>query len=244
MSLHFNPFLYSVFILVSLIFAGCGDANNHIADQVKFRILFQTQEVKVSFVLNPKLSTSLIESFSFGSLGRLFIQGGNRTEIGAIIHATPSNLKQQNYRWKSGLPGNRSLPAAVPGVKIKEALEGDHRDKQLFFLEEPELVVGGAFEALSTWAIPKKFFATQTFKSPNGETEATLSLVGPTDYYQGGIFFFGNFGTNPFMGESTTTLSTEQILYAKEPLIVHTWGENRSQLEDIDPKNLFNQLLY
>ena len=185
----------------------CGE-NPYIADKVKFRVIFSQRVAQVSFTLNSQYQLKTNKKIAYtddvNKLGIIFLKFTETpivtSEVGSLIFGEPENLK---LPWPTTvmkkLPNGKKLPPSIHKGELNGWSELDGEITYSFLHQaKPDLITGGSIQGTEFNALPKKFLATQRFLSANKEVEATISATGPTNDSQGGIYFFGNFGINPF----------------------------------------------
>lgn len=213
-----------ILTILSLALSACGD-EPYIADKVKFRVHLSRQLVEVSFDLSPAYKISRSERIPFGSLGvlsSLWNEESQINQISALLNASPETLQSTwplvtAYR----LPGNRRLPESIPSGAIKSwKVAPNDLSFSFMFQDTPLLIAGGGVQNAAFNSLPKKFYATQVFRAANGDVQASISALGPADGNEGGLFFFGNFGENPF---SARQASPKKSLHAFGDETVMEW---------------------
>jgi hypothetical protein len=221
-----------------ILFTACGE-ETFIARRIKFRAFFIEQAVQIKFELDPKYILTASNTFEFDKLGVVFYKWTGQTatsEIGSTLFANPHNL---NAGWPAKdfrrFPNGDSLPPSVPLGYLKNwQLVSEAIQPSLLYQAEPNVIAGGALTGVQFNLLPKKFLATQKFYTANHEVQATISVAGPTDRSQGGIYFLGNFGVNPFTVPPTQSKllkiasDREWELTATEPLQIIRYGEIRA----------------
>lgn len=224
-----------------LILDGCGDQNPQIADKVKFRVNIMQQVVQVSFQMNQKYVVKSATTVAYQDLGKVFVTwtpAQNYNEIGSALAASPTKLEQP---WPTlpfkEFPNGDSFPASVPSDDIlnKWLKLDDNMRISLVFLGKPKVINGGIIQSSQFDALPQNFLATQKFLAANGDVIATISALGPSDNEMGGLYWFGNFGFNPFSDQPSPSNSTNSLkvlpngdqeyeIEAKEPAEVLRYG--------------------
>lgn len=212
---------------------GCGH-DPFIAQKVKFRVLFSQKIVQVKFDLSPEYRLKETRNINFDKLAKVFLNTTTAGEMGTTLSA---NLESLHHEWPTNvwtqLPNGQDLPPSIPSKTVNAWIQPEEDSRTiLFFQSEPQLIAGGSFSSHEFDALPKRFFATQKFYSTNHDVEATISVLGPEENRLGGVYFFGNFGINPFASESLAlTSKTSELskdlsweLQAREPAEVINWG--------------------
>lgn len=216
-------------VLLFLIASGCSEKEAYIADHVKFRVFFSKQSVQVSFDLNKnyQITENLEVPFteSNRTLGEVFIDYDAETHSSSIGTFLQSSADHQKTAWPvvwvSRFPNGRSFPESVPEGSVAAWLRrvnGESLEPQLMFRFDPSLVVGGSLSSPQFDALGEDFLATQHFRAANGDVEASISVAGPTKESKGGVYFFGNFGANPFSAQSTRPHEAQGLWTSDEVL--------------------------
>jgi hypothetical protein len=105
--------------------------------------------------------------------------------------------------------------------KLKQwTLENENLKLSLAYQASPDLVLGSFILSDQFKNLPKNFLATQEFYAANGQTIASISVMGPTKTAQGGLLYLGNFGSNPFEESGGF-----KILEAREPMRIISKGQ-------------------
>lgn len=232
-----------IFRICGLMFvlSSCGQ-DAYIAKKVKFRVFFPEQTVQVKFEIDPQYRAVSTNTFTFESLGSLFIRKNSEiTEVGANLRASPETLE---HSWPTDsfkrFPNGSRLPPSVPSGELRKwSIQKPEISTDLLFQAKPNLIAGGGIRSDKFDFLPKEFLATQKFYTANLEVQATISVAGRVGEQPGGIYFFGNFGVNPFVipdsenlrGEMSSTISPtdfEWELEATEPAWIAQFGELRA----------------
>ncbi len=227
-------------IIGLLIFSGCG-SDFYVVNDLSFNVSFAKQQVQITYKIKPQYAFKYNQRFRFEQLGVVAVKWNEETkanELGALLNADPSILEKN---WPSKeiviLPNKKKLPGSVKTKRILEWNQtGSALSGSLLYQKTPELIAGGAFIGGDFKDLPKGFFGTQKFREKNGSINATLSLAGPSENFEGGLFFFGNFGKNPFSKRSTEqAIASKNIpdlvktLYADEPFEILNYGEDTKE---------------
>lgn len=184
-----------------LTLSSCGEADTYIADKVKFKVIFSSAMVQVSFQMNSKFQVAESVSQPFDPLGLVFLKWNQDLKFNEVGARFKANLVNQMWPVTilNRFPNGERLPGYIRGLNLNWWLQphGDY-PMGLVYYNQSILVGGGTISSSRLSFLPKNFLGTQHFRSVNGEVEATVSALGPTDTELGGIYFFANFGANPF----------------------------------------------
>jgi len=190
-------------LIASFIYlSGC--SNVKIADQVRFKVIFSKKLVQVAFDINPEFGKEIEAVVPYADFAAVYVRWDDdkkTNEIGTFISANPDKLEAD---WPTFIikkfPNNTDFPKMVPSKeKIHRWLISTGNPiVSLLYGYDPDFVFGGIIQATELEDIKKNFSITQKFKGDDGETKATLTVLGPTDYGPGGVYFFANLGENPF----------------------------------------------
>jgi len=194
---------YLLLLITSFIYlSGC--SNVKIADQVRFKVIFSKKIVQVSFDINPEFGKEMEAVVPYADLAAVYVRWDDEkktNEIGTFISANPDKLEAD---WPTFIvkrfPNNTEFPSMISSKeRIHQWLITTGNPMiSLLYGYSPNLIFGGAIQAKELDGIKKSFSMTQKFKGGDGETKATITVLGPTDYGPGGVYFFGNLGENPF----------------------------------------------
>lgn len=223
-----------IVLALMLGISACGDAPVYIADQVRFRVWFSEKVVQVSFEMNKDYQIKQASRFPFDTLGTVFLKWipeQEYNEIGVALKADPAVL---NQGWPTTLlrkfPNGKELPESVPlSWLLTWRMEDENLKLNLSFKDSGDLISGGALLSRQFDILPENFLATQKFRVDNGDITATISATGPVKNPEtpGGVYFFGNFGKNPFAkaGRTTTENYKEWVLKASSPAEIISIGK-------------------
>lgn len=194
--------------LLLLACAGCGEGSAYVANAVDLRVQFSDKLVSVHFVLDPAYAIKQDARISFNdfdsALSTVFVRypepPGNN-EIGAIFSARA----MVDHAWPTedfrAFPNGHKLPKSIPSGSILKSLSKteDNLTVQSLHQSDPMLIIGGSLLSPEFSHLPLGFLATQLFKDEYGNIIASISVTGPTLLSKGGLYFFANFGLNPFV---------------------------------------------
>lgn len=197
MRAYTNAILLGSLILTII---GCREEERMIAEQVSFRISFSKKLVRTSFRLHDQYRIPANQKVPFDELGLVEIKDEALTSVETTLNANPEVLEDE---WPTEiikkLPGGTKLPRSIP-QKVLYRWDQDNEgiQMQLLYQTEPQLIAGGAILSDQFSHLPNNFFASQYFKNSAGAITASISIAGPSENSLGGLYFFGNFGSNPF----------------------------------------------
>lgn len=226
-------------LLWGSILSGCGGNTLHLAEKVKYRLFFGEESAQISFVLSDPFQIKTVSEFPFDQIGKVFTrwdQSSLTSEIGCLLRTSPEIVASNYNRTAiSKLPGNKKFPTPVKqNILYQIFWKTNDPSVSLFYNDTPQLVIGCSMQLNVIRSLPKNFMATQKFYSSNGDVSATISVLGPTTGFEGGVFLFGNFGVNPFKNSKQTQTEinhrTEWDLIATGPVRVFG-GALNSELE-------------
>lgn len=230
-------------ILLSTLLVGCG-SDIYVANDVRFKVSFEKKSLQVSFDLNPAYQIKESQRKVFSDLGILALKWDGTThknEIGSLLYAKPENLRKTwpTHEMKK-LPNQRSLPSAVRTKSLRAWRENTSSAiLEFIFQSEPHVIVGGGFLSKDFQNLPTNFFAIQNFSSPHKDVRAQLCVLGPAKDFSGGLYWFANFGTNPFLkSQEETAFEIE----ATSPIQIISWGKGPKREAQFSSESLLPQL--
>ncbi|MBN8553988.1 MAG: hypothetical protein J0L93_00920 [Deltaproteobacteria bacterium] len=227
--------------LISLVASACGSEEFFIADKVKFKVSFEEKTVQVAFDLQKDYQIKTQKTVDYESLGDTYLawdEISSRNNIGSKLSASEDSLKNA---WPTEelklFPNGKALPPATGDSILKNWKKTDEKMRWDFFYQsEPKLMNGGSILSTQFDQLPKNFLAIQNFRLKNGNVIASIAVMGPTAESMGGLFFIGNYGSNPYSlqqdspsdGFSISTnlsASNEWEMEAIEPAEIISYGK-------------------
>ncbi len=192
-------------LVCSFTLSACGGKDAFIAEKVKFKALFAQQIIQVSFLMNPDYQIKQEHRYKFDRLGNIFLKWDDAqktNELGSNLFANRDALSEpwpiQNL---ASLHNGTKLPDSVPYSSVNNwPQHGEGVSVSLIYQYQRDYIAGGSILSSQFGNLPANFIAEQNFRAANGDVIASLVVLGPTSTSYGGIYFFGNFGTDPFAG--------------------------------------------
>lgn len=200
--------LWLSFAMLPLL--ACGEPVE-IADEVHFRVSFQSQTVSVRFNLNTEYqvpTNALVpyanEESSLGEISLLWDPETKQNQLQSTVFSHPKSLSRN---WPAieifEFPNGEDFSEPMTERSIQRWTKRNHEmGVSLLFPSRDILDIGGVVQSREFDFINKDFLATQVFKDSRGDVRASISILGPTEDELGGLWFTGHLGINPFIESS------------------------------------------
>ncbi len=228
-------------LALAMLLCACGSEKVEIATGAQLRVSFSERIVSVNFDLRPdfRLNSPYRKTFQQGDLllARTYLNPGSAgagAKLGAF--AAPDDLRKAVFDedQMKKFPNWKKLPRTVPSGALKVLSEEQvGATMEFLFQDQPYLIVGGSIRTEAFKDLPIGFLAHQYFMDSNKNITASLSLAGPTLLGDGGIYFLGYFGLNPFVLEQAE--GEFNIPLVSEPMKIESWGLFRGDI--LDPQS-------
>jgi len=233
--------IFSIGVLTTSLVA-CGEELASVAVSSELRVSFSQKLVQASFQLNDQYRIPLTKKIAFGNenetLAKVFVsydEEKNKNEIGAVFSAEAIHKKNWPTSEMTRFPNWSRLPKTVVSRKLNNwEIEQDEISVASLFQNEPQLIIGGAFLSSEFRALPLGFLGTQYFYDEYGNINASMTIAGPTLTASGGLYFLGNFGSNPFMVPEL--MDSKRIHLTALPLEVQRQGYGI--IDDFSPQDI------
>ena len=232
---------YLAIALLSLTISACGNQEFFIANKVKFKVSFEEKTVQVAFNLQKDYQIQSQKTVGYEDLGNTYLlwdENHQMNDIGSELAASENNLKAI---WPTEdlktFPNGKALPPATQDSILKTWKKSDEKMRWDFFYQsEPKLMNGGSILSTQFNSLPQEFLAVQNFRLKNGNVVASIAVMGPTEESMGGVFFVGNYGTNPYNATQESSFyaaadiptSSEWEIEASEPAQIISYGKFHS----------------
>ena len=202
-----RSFFSGISILVTLVtLSACGDKPAYIADRLRFRVDFENEKIFMIYDLNKEYSLNLNENHAFEDLSLIKIKHDDNLNADLLITEFYANPGHLGSDWPGTsfdrLPNNKKLPSPLRSRSLKEWLvqrNSGARDSS-FVYDQPEYInFGGSLIHPAIKDLPREFYAYQHFLDSKGAYRGSLVTMGPSDNFEGAMYFFGYLGLNPFV---------------------------------------------
>ncbi len=215
-------------IALAIAVISCGEISREVAVEMRPRIVFSKEIVRVSFVLSEGFKTTQELESTFGELGSVFLRYNPTSQeslLGVQMVASPDMLQSHHPSSDfNEFPGGQRLRRLfkVAPLKLWSQLH-DGVYTGILYSPSDQLLTGGVISSEHFRLLRPGYFSTQSFRAANGDTIGMVVVVGPErndDDFPGGIFFLTDYGLNPFSsgGAVWANLADRWLLRTGMPL--------------------------